>query len=443
MVPMMQLAVEDVLQLSPDEASAKAAKGLVIPGKWPRLEFDDAAVWGECQGSGSKPYQVQVDKAGPAFRCSCPSHKFPCKHGLALLLLLAQQPASFRPGAQPAWVSEWLASRRQRAEKQEQKRSEASSAAADPEAAAKREAAREARMAGGLDDLGRWLGDRLRQGLAQLPSDPAPWEAMAVRMVDAQLPGLAYRLRRIGKDIGKGEGWPARVLGGMGRLQLLIEAFGRLDTLAPTVRADVLRALGVTTERELVLAGGERVSDDWLVQGQACDEEERLWVRRVWLRGQRSGRWALLQDYAHGGRRFEQAWITGSRVATTLVFFPGSVPLRALVEGEVTLQAAADQPPVALEGALAELAAALSADPWLSPWPLRIDDGVPARDAQGWCLRVGDRRLPLQVSDDDGWQLVAEAGGSPLGVAGEWDGEMLRPLSAWNPALAWTEEVAA
>lgn len=440
---MMQLAVEEVLQLSPDEASAKAAKGLVIPGKWPRLEFDDVAVWGECQGSGSKPYQVQVDKAGPAFRCSCPSRKFPCKHGLALLLLLAQQPAHFRQGEQPAWVGEWLASRRQRAEKQEQKRSEPSTSEAEPEAAAKREAARLARMAGGLEDLARWLGDRLRQGLAQLPSDPAPWDALATRMVDAQLPGLAYRLRRIGRDIGRGEGWPARVLGGMGRLQLLIEAFARLDTLAPTVQADVRSALGVTTERELVLAVGERLSDTWLVQGQACDEEERLWVRRVWLRGLRSGRWALLLDYAHGGRRFEQAWVTGSLLATTVVFFPGNAPLRALVEGDVTPQAAATPPPVALEGALADLSAAAAANPWLSPVPLRIDDGVPSRDAQGWCLQVGERRLPLKVGDDDGWQLVAEAGGLPLGVAGEWDGETLRPLSAWNPALVWTEEVAA
>jgi uncharacterized Zn finger protein len=27
---------------------------------------------------------VSVDLSGPAFRCTCPSRKFPCKHGLAL-----------------------------------------------------------------------------------------------------------------------------------------------------------------------------------------------------------------------------------------------------------------------------------------------------------------------------------------------------------------------
>ena len=59
------LTSESVLALAPDDASAKAARGLTSPAKWPTLGADDAAVWGECQGSGSKPYQTQVDLAGP------------------------------------------------------------------------------------------------------------------------------------------------------------------------------------------------------------------------------------------------------------------------------------------------------------------------------------------------------------------------------------------
>ncbi len=441
----MQLGVNEVLQLSPDEASAKAAKGLVIPTKWPRLEYDDEVVWGECQGSGSKPYQVQVDKAGPAFKCSCPSRKFPCKHGLALLLLLAQHPGNFQSATAPAWVTEWLATRRQRAEKQvekqERKKADAASVEADPQAAAKREATRLARMAGGLDDLARWLGDRLRQGLAQMPSDPAQWETMATRMVDAQLPGVAYRLRQIGACVGKGEGWPARVLAGMGRLYLLVEAFSRIDSLPAAVQADVRSALGVVSDRDEVIATGERVSDDWLVEAQASDEEGRLWVRRVWLRGQQSGRSALLLDYAHGGRRFEQGWVTGSLLTMTLAYFPGNAPLRALVVGEQSLQPTSTLRAMTFEAALDALSSTVAANPWQSPLPLRIDDGVPVRDDAGWGLQSGGRRLPLTVRDEDGWQLVAESGGAPLSLAGEWDGESLRPLSAWRNELVWFEEV--
>ena len=63
--------------LSPDDASAKAARGLTSIGKWPQLGANAQALWGECQGSGSKPYQTQVDLAGPAFKCTCPSRTQP------------------------------------------------------------------------------------------------------------------------------------------------------------------------------------------------------------------------------------------------------------------------------------------------------------------------------------------------------------------------------
>ena len=54
----MTLTMEGVLALAPDEASAKAARGLIAPAKWPVLGANDAAVWGECQGSGATPYRV-------------------------------------------------------------------------------------------------------------------------------------------------------------------------------------------------------------------------------------------------------------------------------------------------------------------------------------------------------------------------------------------------
>ena len=115
----MSLTMEAVLALAPDASSAKAAQGLQNPSQWPTLGASGVAVWGECQGSGSKPYQTQVDLAGPAFRCSCPSRKFPCKHGLALLMLQVQQPARFTATETPPWVAEWLASRAEKAQKQE------------------------------------------------------------------------------------------------------------------------------------------------------------------------------------------------------------------------------------------------------------------------------------------------------------------------------------
>ncbi|MEI2646594.1 MAG: SWIM zinc finger family protein [Candidatus Competibacter sp.] len=446
---MMQFSAQEVLKLSPDEASAKAAKGLVTSAKWPGLHHDDQAVWGECQGSGSKPYQVQVDQSGPAFRCSCPSRKFPCKHGLALLLLRAQHAERFTVVDRPAWVSEWLESRRRKAEKQTTKAAETtaeSEPAGKPQpdlaAAGRRESARLARMSAGLDELERWLGDRLRQGLAQLANQPELWDELATRMVDAQLPGIAYRLRRLGGWVNRSEQWPARVLGGLGQLQLLIDAFRRLETLPAPLQADLRNALGWVVDRESVLASGERIEDDWLVLGQSIEEEARLWSRKVWLQGANSKRMALLLDHAHGGRRFERNYVTSACLGLTLVFFPGHGPLRAISLDEHRLQARRQAPAApTLDQALDSLASALAANPWQWPQPLLCGEGIPCRGETGWRLQTLTHRvLPLTVSDDNGWMLVAESGGRPLTVFGEWNGDALRPLSAWSSELIWTEE---
>ena len=69
----MIFTTEAVVGLSPDDASTKAARGLTSIGKWPQLGANAQALWGECQCNGSKPYQTQVDQAGPAFNCTYPS----------------------------------------------------------------------------------------------------------------------------------------------------------------------------------------------------------------------------------------------------------------------------------------------------------------------------------------------------------------------------------
>ena len=102
-----------IAQLAPDAASNKAAAALGA-NKWPLLEKQGNALWGHCQGSGKNPYQTAVDlSAEPAFKCSCPSRKFPCKHGLALLLRYAENPERFQEATPPDWVTAWLEKRQQ------------------------------------------------------------------------------------------------------------------------------------------------------------------------------------------------------------------------------------------------------------------------------------------------------------------------------------------
>ena len=319
----VEWTAETVEGLAPDAASVAAARKLARPGPWTDTGSDERAVWGLCKGSGARPYQTQVDLSGPAWKCSCPSRKVPCKHALALLLLRAD--GQLAAGTPPEWVNEWLQSREERAARPARAPGEPPR---DPEAAARRAADREARVAAGVEDLRTWLRDAVRGGLAagRLRSWDE-WDAFAARLVDAQAPGAASRLRSLGGvAAGRPDGWPERLLSGLGLLHLLCEAFAREDG---PVRDDVRTLLGWNAAREDVLAG-PRVQDRWIVLARVVIEQERLRVQRTWLWGEETGRPALVLDFAPPGAPLEPRPAPGMAFEAALAFHPSATPLRAL-----------------------------------------------------------------------------------------------------------------
>jgi hypothetical protein len=432
------LTSDQVLAFAPDAASAKAGSALATPRKWLSVGSDgERSVWGECQGSGAKPYQTQVDLAEPAFRCSCPSRKFPCKHALGLLLLRAASPAMFTPALEPpSWVVEWLAGRQQRMERRAARAESPERAAPDPAAQALRAEARATKIEAGLDELALWLRDLVRAGLATAPSRPSSfWDGMAARLVDAQAPGAARLVRQLGAIAASGDGWTERLLTRVGRLHLLVEAHRRLITLPAPMQADVRRQLGWTLS-ETELASEPSIADHWVVIGQALDEEGKLRVRRTWLVGRATGRTALLLHFAHGTAPFaEVVPSVGGALDAALAFHPGSFPQRAVVrahrEAPETSECTALPPALrSLREATAAYAAALAADPWVERVPLLLSI-VPGRVGDWWSVHdtAGDV-LPVSRRFRAEWQLLALSGGHPLWLSAEWDGESLLPLAA-------------
>lgn len=411
-----------------DAATLKRGVDLASPSKWNNLGLSPRAVWGECQGSGTKPYQVIIDRAGPAFKCSCPSRTFPCKHGAGLMVLAVRNSALISEATEPEWVNTWLAKR----DAKETAKAEpiATKAPADPEAQAKREAQRVKRMSDGLNELERWLIDVARTGLATLQAQPlATWEAQSARLVDAQLPGLANRLHEM---------WPMRgertgeLRDALGELYLLVIAAKRSPELPPEFVAEVQQQLGVTVRKEEVLKESTPVNDQWWVLGQLITEEDRLTQRRTWLYGLRGERYALLLDHAFGSQGFASAYITNAVYEGGLHFYPGSFPLRAFalelhLRPEVSPVARPSLPPMAEFERVSEW---ISANPWARRFPMWISDVVPTVYKDRWYLRHASGLLPMRCSDVEGWSLTAQSGGSPMNIFGEWNGRALLPIRA-------------
>lgn len=420
------------MALAPDASSAKAGKDLAAPRKWLSLGRAEEAAWGECQGSGKNPYQAQIDLSEPAFRCTCPSRKFPCKHALGLFLILADQPGAFSEETPPAWVSDWLASRRQRVEQREQRREERAAQPVDPAAQTRRAAQREARVAAGVEELERWLRDLVRRGLAATQSEPyAFWDSPAARLIDAQAPGLARQLREMAGISSSGEGWQERLLERLGRLHLLLEGYRRRETLPVETQEDIRALIGWTQSQEELLAGAG-VRDWWRVVGQRVEEEDRLRVERTWLQGRESGRFAMVLQFAPIGQVPERSLILGTVLDAELVFFPSAHPQRALVKQVFDLATSLDglPGPSTITAALEQYATALAHNPWLDRFPMTLEAVLPVPRSGGWSARDPEGcTLPLAPRFRQGWLLSALTGGSPLALFGEWDGYHLQPLS--------------
>jgi hypothetical protein len=427
----MNLTVEQVLALAPDPSSGSAARKLGISKPWSSLGRCERAIWGECQGSAL--YQVRVDLTDVATKCTCPSRKFPCKHALGLLLLAATAPASLVAGVPPEWVTDWLARRAASTERKEA-RAAAPEKAPDPAAQAKRAEQRLARVVKGLDALDLWMNDLVRNGIAGVEAHPpAYWETQAARLVDAQAPALASRVRRLAQLVGGDARWPVRLLDELGRIALLTHAFRRIDELPAPLQADVRQLIGWSLTQDEVAANGEAIKDEWIVAGQWSEDDERVRVQRTWFVGVRSSRTALFLQFAAGVAPFAENLIPGTAFEGELVYWPSAWPIRATIrERFAAPRAWSDRLPGfdRVEAFLDAVAAATARQPWFdrtvaclrAVTPVHLGKaGRIVRDTEG-------RALPLAPLD--AWVLFALSGGAPVDLTAEWDGCHLVPLSA-------------
>lgn len=436
----MVLTQETLAALAPDEQVMKAGQKLANQRHWQSLGQDEQALWGECQGSAL--YRVCVDRRSLKTFCSCPSRKIPCKHSIGLLYLAASRDNSLPVSSPPEWVEAWLKRRLAGRQPGDQPQSASEDQGATPAMATAKQSGRQRRvqqrqqrMLQGLERFDLWLADLLRTGLADVQGEMLrQWEQEAAALDDAQIPGLASRLRTLTTVPYSRPDWPAALLCQLGRLALLSEAFRHLERLDSGLQEDVRQALGLSLSTEELLTRGERVRDRWLFLGQRLEQRDQLWQQRTWVFGQETGRQALLLQFASGKQPvFPEHYPLGCEQEAELLFWPGAYPQRARLLEHLSpatpllssLQGAAD-----FAEFLEMVARALARQPWLEHFLCILQEALPVclDHGQHWYLR--DRHgQALPLSHGPHWQLLALSGGHPVTFIGEWNGEELVPLA--------------
>lgn len=428
----MNFSEEQILSMAPDDSSKKSGKELASASKWVKKQFSERALWGECQGSGKLPYQTQVDLQNIAFKCSCPSRKFPCKHGLGLLLLYARDKKTFSSSSEPDWVTDWLDKRSEREEKKTEKKTKEKSV--DTEAQAKRQENRLKKVEGGMSELNLWIMDIIRNGIINIPAkDPSYFENMARRMVDAQAPGLANMVRALSNVNFYHDGWQTPFLDQVLRIYLVLNGFSRIDQLPPELQEELKTQIGFTQNQE-ALKNESGIRDDWFVLAKKSEKEENLTTERNWLYGIKSKQYALVLQFYFKGQLPELNLLVGSSVDAELVFYKGATPLRALVKEQFSVKPSAEF--TGYENwneALIAASTMYALNPLINQLPVIVENVTPIPGANERYLKDqnGSGVRGTQLFENY-WRLIAISGGKPLRLFAVGREQDFEPLGAWT-----------
>lgn len=447
--------------MAPDQAALSAAAKIKAPS-WSSIgqQAERNLAWGECQGSGSAPYRVALDLNDLVSKCTCPSRKFPCKHGLSLMLILLDAPSAAGAGAAPDWVEDWV-SRRRPAAKPPADREAVSLATAETDAArepdekdlakaaAQRErlrAQREQSVLDGLDELDRWIADQLDNGLATFAQRAGQQCRLAAqRLVDAKAPALATWLDAMPSELlalpeaQRGR----RAIELLGSLHLLASAYRRQDKLPEKLREDVRRLVGWTIDRQDLLAHPlvETITADWLVLAVRTEiQPDKLKRIETWFMtlDRDPVRFAVLIDFVPLaiGRSGGAAYLPGEAFAAEFAYYPSATPLRAVLlhRGEAREPKWPDTAQ-APGGAINGFYDALAANPWTAAWPVLISTPQVVGSAVHPLLADEELTLPIAARSREAALSLATAGIGAL--VGLWDGRSLSPLAASTTLGPW------
>jgi len=435
----MNLTLEQVAAMAPDVGAAAAAKKLGEAKHWPELGRSTAALWGKCQGSSV--YQVKVDLLDFGYNCSCPSRKFPCKHVLGLLMLAARSPEAAAVQETPTWVDDWLKMRAARHQREAAPKPDAAPSPASEKARQQRTEQRARLVRDGLERLGLWIKDMVRAGLADAAVKPASfWHDAAKRLVDAQAPGLAGRVARLADLPRSSPDWAERLLGELGRIELLLHAYERLDDIDPALASEIRQLVGWNVTQDALEREGQRVDDTWVVAGQWVDDQDRLRVERSWVVGRQTGRVGLILQFSAAGQPFPESIVAGMEQPGTLIFYPGASGQRAkFLARQGTPRALEERPPghEAIDAFLAGVAQSLARQPWLDAFGGVLHDVTLVRARDLWWARDREAKA-LPLVGQDHWKAMALTGGHPSDLTGEWDGYGMRILGVFTAGRHWS-----
>ncbi len=429
---------EQIWGLAPDTNMIRISSGMATPEKWQLLAHGsfntNQFVWGVTLTFKKKPLYTLISLNDETAVCSCKSHKFPCRHSLGLLLLFHENPAVFTDAKPNKWITEQQ-KRHQYSQKRRQQQSATNMSATKPLLANNHDHHLQ-RVMGGVAELELWLRDMVRHGLATLPDRPNRyWVEIADRMVDAEAPLIAKKLRQMSRIPLKNADWPQQYLQQIGQLFLLTQGFKQWKTLPIETQSDLKMAVGWLPNP--LTHAGEMVEDKWLIMGRTRQPINKQQWQHTWLWGINCNRLAMITQTILPNKPNGRFHPTGSTLNGTLHFSPSHTPLLAdgvnlVIDNLSTHHTVGFS---SIERAMQTFTQAQTANPWLSEFPIALKSVQLLRQEQERLLLIDQAGhiLPLTKPFNYSWHLDAFSNQQPFSLFGIWQNGLLKPITFLAP----------
>jgi len=396
----MEITQEYILGISPDASSTKNANKIFSTTKW-SVYRSDRAVWCEIYGSGKKPYLTQLDIQNIAFKCSCPSRKFPCKHSLALGLYIADRGLdTIGMSDEPLWVKEWIDKRVAKAQKQT-----TTPKVKSQESIKKLEAKRWSSAKENVSFVADWLADSIKLGILDLPNrDYGYWEDLKKRMVDLKLVGFNRFFTKL-QNLNYAKSWESEAVYVLSDMHQLVASIKNYQYLDSEFKAELAMLLGWSSSKKELLAQNDTkiVNDMWIVVNIHISYEDRLKVRKVYLYGVESNCFAYILDFVPESRYFEELYTKSTMIKAQLVFYDGVIKQRAIIK---TKESVDRYIPTSLKSvdslheAYSNFKEALISFPWVWEYPVFVSScSIVSKDDEFYIVDRFDNLVALGDMD--------------------------------------------
>ncbi len=416
----MKLTQEQVESLAPDPGTLKRAQKIAKPSNYANIGASDRAIWAESLGSSN--YTTYIDISGPAYKCSCPVKKLPCKHAMGLMVLIANQP-ELATAPEPEELTDWLIKRDSAAKAKETKKS---GEVKDPKAQAKRQEQRTQNVEAGIIELRKFLEDMVRVGLAESSKRSQDlWQDMQKRLVDAQAKGLSGYLEWIRTEMGQGPQWTERVFRALVRLHAMLNAWDNKHNLSPAMVQQLRERIGWNQSKDDVLSN-PAVPGPWFVINHGTKYESGLYSQTIWLMHQQTGQFAMALNFASdfNPEALEKGFQNGTLLPIASAhFYSQEFPQRIILKRSNAFEMEwvdcwdwlEQHSQHNFESAAQSLQKQRIQQPFLEYWPVLVKDVRIVNKDEQLTLADTDGRL-LKIASDFTcqWQLLAVVGKNPV-----------------------------